>query len=247
MLKLASLSILLFSLSFGVIAKAFDVPALIGPVMDEVGLLSRSAQTQIADQLFQIRGTNGPQIQVFITSSLQGESTEQVATQIFDKWKLGDVKKDNGILFLIAPKEKKMRIEVGRGLEGDIPDVIAKRIIADVVSPFFKRGEFDMGVAQGVAALGQYLNATPEQKSELQQNIADSGGQADAKGGISGLVIFLVVLGVWILLFIFSPAFAISLLFSVFSGGGGRGGRGGGGGWSGGGGGSSGGGASGGW
>ena len=215
--------------------------------MDEVGLLSRSAQTQIADQLFQIRGTSGPQIQVFITSSLQGESTEQVAIQLFDKWKLGDVKKDNGLIFLIAPKEKRMRIEVGRGLEGDLPDVIAKRIIDDVVSPFFKRGEFDMGVAQGVAAIGHYLNATPEQKAELQQNIAESGGETDAKGGISGLVIFLVVLAVWILLFIFNPTFAIYLLFSMFSGGGGRGGSGGGGNWSGGGGGSSGGGASGGW
>ncbi|MBC7464708.1 MAG: TPM domain-containing protein [Bdellovibrio sp.] len=245
MLKLAAYSIVLFSLSFGVMAKAFDVPPLKGPVMDEVGLLSRSAQAQIADQLFQIRQNSGPQIQVFITSSLQGESTDQVAIQLFDQWKLGDAKKDNGLIFLIAPKEKKMRIEVGRGLEGDIPDVIAKRIIADVVSPFFKRGEFDMGVAQGVAAIGHYLNATPEQKAELQQNIAQSGGDTDSKGGFSGLLIFLIVLVVWVLLFIFNPTLAIYLLFSLFSGGGGRGGSGGN--WSGGGGGSSGGGASGDW
>lgn len=212
--------------------------------MDEVGLLSRSAREQIAQNLFQLRQNSGPQIQVYITTSLQGESTEQVAIQIFDKWKLGDAKKDNGILFLIAPNEKKMRIEVGRGLEGDVPDVIAKRIIADVVSPFFKRKEFDFGVAQGVAALGQYINASPEQKAELQRNVESGDQQGDGHRGFGNGYIFLIIIGVWILLFIFNPSLALYLLFSIFSGGG----RGGGGGnWSGGGGGSSGGGASGDW
>ena len=132
--------------------------------MDEAGLLSRAAVTEIEQTLYAIKQKNGPQIQVFVTSSLQGEAIETVAIQIFDQWKLGDVKKDDGLLFLIAPAEKKLRIEVGQGLEGDIPDVIAKRIISDIVSPFFKRGEYDFGVVQGVAALQTYLNASPEQK-----------------------------------------------------------------------------------
>lgn len=245
MLKLTSLFLLSILVSFGFSAEAFKVPSLEGPVIDEVGLLSRSAREQIAQNLFQLRQNNGPQIQVYITASLQGESTEQVAIQIFDQWKLGDAKKDNGILFLIAPNEKKMRIEVGRGLEGDIPDVIAKRIVSDVVSPFFKRKEFDFGVAQGVAALGQYLNASPEQKAELQKNIESGDQSSDGHRGFGNGFIVLIIVGAWILLFIFNPSFALYLLFSIFSGGG-RGG-GGGGNWSGGGGSSSGGGASGDW
>ncbi|MFZ3231035.1 MAG: TPM domain-containing protein [Pseudobdellovibrio sp.] len=240
------LSIFLFSLTLGFsfTAKAFKVPALVGPVMDEVNLLSSSARNQIEENLFKLRQNGGPQIQVYITSSLQGESTEQVAIQIFDAWKLGDAKKDNGILFLIAPNEKKMRIEVGRGLEGDIPDVIAKRIISDVVSPFFKRQEFDFGVAQGVAALGQYLNASPEQKAELQKQVSQSESTGDIKGNFK-VYGFFIILGIWLLLFFINPTFAMYILFSLFSGG--HGGRGGGGGWSGGGGGSSGGGSSGDW
>lgn len=244
MLKSIPLFLFTLLLGFSFFAEAFSVPALVGPVMDEVGILSSSAKAQIQDRLFQIRENNGPQIQVYVTKSLEGEAIEQVAIQIFDKWKLGDAKKDNGILFLIAPNEKKMRLEIGQGLEGDIPDVIAKRIISDVVSPFFKRGEFDFGVAQGVAALGQYINATPEQKAEVQSNTADeNSGQGFGGKGF----IILIVIGIWVLLFIFNPSFAIYLLFSFFRGGGGGGGRGGGGGWSGGGGSSSGGGASGGW
>jgi len=246
--KYFQIFLFLVVLSFNFLAQAFDVPALQGPVMDQVGLLSASAQRQIAETLFQMRGADqsGPQVQIFITSSLQGESIEQVAIQIFDKWKLGDKKKDNGILFLIAPNERRMRIEVGRGLEGDLPDVIAKRIIADVVTPFYKRGEFDMGTAQAVAAIGHYINASPEQKAEMQQQVHDSAGQ----GGKSlplGIIAIIAVI-IWIILFVFNPSFALYLLFSFLSGGRGGGGRdGGGGSWSGGGGGSAGGGASGDW
>lgn len=214
--------------------------------MDEVHLISSATKNQLAENLFQIRQQSGPQIQVYVTSSLQGESIEQVAIQIFDKWKLGSEKKDDGILFLIAPKEKKMRIEVGQGLEGDIPDVIAKRIISDVVAPFFKRGEFDFGVTQGVAAIGQYLNASPEQKAQVQQQVEEH--KTNGIFGLGNGFILIIVVGIWILLFIFNPSFALNILFALMSGGrGGSGGSGGGGSWSGGGGSSSGGGASGDW
>ncbi len=233
---------------------AFKVPNLSGPVIDEPGLLSTNAKANLDQTIRELKQRNGPQVQVFVTSSLQDEEIASVAIQIFDQWKLGDAKKSNGILFLIAPAEKKMRIEVGQGLEGDLPDVIAKRIISDVVSPYFKRKEYDYGVLQGVAAIIHYIDATPEQKAELQQQESN---RSRGSGGV-GLLGFLLNHNPLLILFLL---FAVIKIISSLFGGGGRGGGGfyggfggggfgsggGGGSWGGGGGSSSGGGASGDW
>lgn len=227
-----------FSLGLGIQAKAFVVPSLTGPVVDQAGLLSTSTHRQLTQVLQQTHRNKGPQVQVLIVSSLDGLSIEQAAIQVFDQWKLGTEKEDNGVLFLIAPNEKKLRIEVGRGLEGDIPDVIAKRIISDVVRPFFKRGEFNAGVVHGVQAILYYGKIQVEQGT-IQ---AEERDRPSEKSGPNSWIIF-VIIGFWILLFIFNPSLALALLFS----GRGGGGRGGGGGWSGGGGSSAGGGASGDW
>jgi uncharacterized protein len=131
---------LVLGLSFQ--ARALDIPTLSSPVIDEVGLLGTNSELQLERTLFNFRKETGIQLQVYIIKSLGGDSIESVAIQVFDKWKLGDEKTDRGLLFLIAPNEKRLRIEVGQGLEGDLPDVIAKRIISDVVVPYFKRGEY---------------------------------------------------------------------------------------------------------
>lgn len=219
------------------------MPALTGPVMDQVGVLTPGAQQRLSDELFQFKAKSGVQIQVFITSSLNDEAIESVAIQIFDKWKLGDEKKDNGLLFLVAPNERKMRIEVGQGLEGAVPDVIAKRIISEIVRPQFQKGEMSLGIIQGVEALQHYI--------VTGENIDLSGHQPEgSKGKIPASYLLFVFIGFMAILFVFSPSTAIYILLSILSGGRGGGGYGGGrggGGWSGGGGRSSGGGASGGW
>lgn len=224
------------SLSFQ--AEAFDVPSLTGPVVDQVSLLSQRTKSQLEEVLYTAKAKTGLQVQVLIVSSLQNQEIEQVAIEVFDKWQLGTKKIDNGVLFLIAPSEKKMRIEVGRGLEGNIPDVIAKRIISDTVRPYFKNSEFDVGVAQGVYAILHYAEE-PVDPNSINENRSE--GKSSGGGGNWIAIIFVLL---WVVLFIFNPTLAVALLFR---GGGGRGGGGGYGGWSGGGGGSSGGGASGSW
>jgi uncharacterized protein len=228
--------------ALGFQALAFDIPTLTGPVMDEVGLLNSSTQRQIENSLFELRRAQGVQLQVYIVKSLQGEGIEGAAIKIFDKWKLGEEKTDKGLLFLIAPTEKRMRIEVGQGLEGDIPDVIAKRIIAEVVRPYFQRNEYANGVIQGVVAIEQQLGKADANLQSTDQHEVPVEAQSKSRGG--GWII-LIAIAIWIVLFIFNPSLALYILFSGF--GGGRGGGGGGGGWSGGGGSSFGGGASGDW
>ena len=217
-------------------AVAFDIPPLTGPVIDEVGLLNDNTKRQLSISLQSLKQQQNVQLQVYVTKSLQGEEIESAAIKLFDKWKLGDEKTDKGLLFLIAPNEKRIRIEVGQGLEGDIPDVIAKRIIADVVRPYFQRKEFNLGVIQGVAAIQTYLgnpDATLNAGIDETQNV-------EPKKSTKPWII-LIVIGIWLILFMFNPSLALYLLFSMMRGGGG------GGSWSGGGGKSSGGGASGGW
>ncbi len=218
---------------------AFEVPALTGPVMDQAGLLQASTQQSLAEDIYQFKNKTGAQIQVLIVKTLDNEPIENVTIQIFDKWKLGDEKKDTGILFLVAAQDKKMRIEVGQGLEGSVPDVIAKRIIVEVVKPFFQRGQFDVGIQAGVASIQHYITTGDESFLDNSQNTPQ-------KGKIPIHYLLFGFIGIFIILFMFSPALALQLLFALLSGG--RGGGGGGrGGWSGGGGSSSGGGASGDW
>lgn len=236
MLKSSSyfLSALLAAVLFGSIAQAFKVPALKGPVMDEVGLLRPQIQNQLAGDLFDFKQSTGVQIQVYITSSLQEEPIESVALQIFDQWKLGSEKKDQGILFLIAPNEKRLRMEVGQGLEGSVPDVIAKRIISEVVTPSFRRGQFSEGILQGVSSLKAYILTGEE------------GNLAPEKPKIPASYLLIGFLAIFGVIFLISPSLAFHILLSLLSGGRGGGGSGGGS-WSGGGGRSSGGGASGSW
>ncbi|MEQ1722464.1 MAG: TPM domain-containing protein [Pseudobdellovibrio sp.] len=238
--NLAFSFILILGVSFN--AYSFDIPTLTGPVMDEVGAIGPSTKRQLEDSLYNLRKQQNVQLQVYVVKSLQGEVIESAAIKIFDKWKLGDEKTDKGLLFLIAPNEKRMRIEVGQGLEGDIPDVIAKRIISDVVKPYFQRGQYSLGIVQGVSALENYIgNDDPNLKKQIQEEQQAQ----ETPGKKSGAWLIFIIIGIWIILFIFNPSLALYLLFSMMNGGG-RGG-GGGGGWSGGGGSSSGGGASGSW
>jgi uncharacterized protein len=234
------LSVFLFFLGLSLKVYSFEVPALTSPVMDEAGILSSRAHQQIETNLFNFKRDHGVQLQVYIVKSLQGEEIESAAIKIFDQWKLGDEKTDKGLLFLIAPNEKRMRIEVGQGLEGDVPDVIAKRIISDVVRPYFQNGQFASGIAQGITTIESYIiNGDPGQVDNTRQPEEDGGGRGK-------MWVIIIVIGLWILLFIFNPSLALYILFSGFRGGGG-GGFSGGGSWSGGGGRSSGGGASGSW
>ena len=220
--------------------QAFEVPQLTSPVIDQVNLLAVQTKSQLEQSLYQFQKSQKIQIQIFVTSSLNNEAIESVAIQIFDKWKLGDEKLDTGLLFLIAPNEKKLRIEVGQGLEGVIPDITAKRIIADIVTPYFKQGAFDQGVLEGVSSLQHFATS-----GNYDENLKLAPAQKQKSKG-SGSWVFLLLLGLWIIIFMISPSTGLSILYLVMSAAG-RSGGGSGGGWSGGGGRSSGGGASGGW
>lgn len=164
------------------VAIAADVPYLTGRVVDEAEILSPSTRARVDELLAAHERKTGDQVAVLTTRSLGGESVEQYAQDVFAAWKLGQKGKDNGILVIVAPAEHRMRIEVGYGLEGTMPDAIAARIIRNVMTPAFKSNDYDGGVTKGAEAIVAQLEGRGDALG-LSSKVAD----ADAPHGLASV------------------------------------------------------------
>jgi uncharacterized protein len=128
-------------------------------VVDQAGMIHSRTAESLNQELSSLYNSGGPQIAVLTLPSLEDQTIEERAIQVFDQWKIGHKGKDDGVLLLIAKKERKIRIGVGRGLEGDIPDVYAKRIIEDGIVPFFRQGQESQGIVFGVQQIAHLAKA----------------------------------------------------------------------------------------
>jgi uncharacterized protein len=141
---------LLAALLIGAGFAATNLPELTGRVVDQAHILSPVTTADLERKLADLEQKSRIQLVVATVSSLQGEEIEPYANELFRAWKLGEAKQNNGVLLLIAPKERKVRIEVGYGLEGTLTDAVSSIIIANAITPRFKAGDFDGGVTRGV-------------------------------------------------------------------------------------------------
>ena len=132
---------------------ALEVPALTARVNDYAAILSPATVQQLEGSLKAFETDQSTQIVVLTIPSLEGEVLEEFSTRVFERWKIGQKGHDNGAILLIARNERKLRIEVGYGLEGSLTDLVAGRIIRDIIVPRFKQGNFDQGVIDGVSAM----------------------------------------------------------------------------------------------
>jgi uncharacterized protein len=139
---------------------ALDVPPHTRQVIDLANILDDQEQDRIENSLKLFQKEYGPQLQVLTIPSLEGEAIESYSIKVVDAWKLGDEKRDDGLLLLVVPQDRRVRIEVGQGLEGVLPDVLAGRIIRDVMFPFFKEGRYDAGIVAGLNAIAGRLGGT---------------------------------------------------------------------------------------
>jgi len=126
------------------------VPPLQHRVTDLTGTLTAEQQAGLESRLAAFEAQKGSQIAVLIVPTTQPEDIAQYSIRVVEQWKLGRKGVDDGVLLLVAKDDRKLRIEVGYGLEGVLPDAIAKRIIAEVIAPHFKQGDFYGGIAAGV-------------------------------------------------------------------------------------------------
>lgn len=135
-------------------------------VHDEAGILSPQVKAQLEAILKSHRDSTSTQIAVLLINSLEGEDIDSYALRVSEEWKLGQEKKDNGVLFLVSMQEKQMRIEVGYGLEGVLTDAMSSRINRNEVAPYFRQGNYEAGIQAGVMAIihtveGTYVNDEP--------------------------------------------------------------------------------------
>jgi len=173
------------------------VPALAGRVTDLTRTLDAAQREQLDAQLAAIEQRKGSQVAVLIVDTTQPESIEEYSLRVAEAWKLGrgqvDGKRvDDGVLLLVAKADRKVRIEVGYGLEGAIPDALARRIIAETIAPHFRKGDFFGGLQAAVADLGRLIDgeALP---APWQAGAAKGDTERD---GLPGALVAIAVIGI---------------------------------------------------
>jgi len=159
---------------------AQPVPPLRARVTDLTGTLTPSESQALEGKLAAWESRTGNQLAVLIVPTTQPETLEEYGIRVTDAWKLGQKGKDNGVLFLIAKNDKRMRIEVGYGLEGELTDVASRRIIGDTVAPLFSQGQFAAGINAGADRIMRIASGDePAPKAEPQRRQAHPGGNID--------------------------------------------------------------------
>src|SRR5664279_1387729 len=232
------------------IATAFTVtyPPLSGRIIDQANIIPADVRSAVEFKLADLEAKSGIQLVVATVASLEGQEIEPYANELFRSWKLGEKQKNNGVLLLVAPKERRVRIEVGYGLEGTLTDALSKVIITNAITPRFKTGDFSGGISRGVDDIITVLTTDSSEWQKRPSLRLDNQQHTDPTTWllIAALIVFVTLLTV-------SPGFRwlfLSLVLNILVSSGGLSGRGGfsgGGSFSGGGGSSGGGGASGSW
>lgn len=137
------------------------VPPLERRATDLTGTVDAAALAALDEHLAAFEARKGSQIAVLIVPTTEPEAIEQYAIRVVDQWQLGRRDVDDGVLLLVARDDRALRIEVGYGLEGAVPDAIARRIVADVITPYFRGGDFAGGIGAGVDALIRVIDGEP--------------------------------------------------------------------------------------
>lgn len=174
-------------------AFALEVPKLQGRVNDYAGILSPSTESHVEASLRDLERTDGTQIVVLTIPSLKGDNLEDFSIRVAEQWKIGQKGLDNGAILLISKNDRQMRIEVGYGLEGKMTDLMAGRIIRDVITPYFRAGQYDRGVIEGVQAMVQLV------RGEFAPSEAQPAGKnnPDYRGFLSMALFFLFLINMF--------------------------------------------------
>ncbi|MCB0406471.1 MAG: TPM domain-containing protein [Bdellovibrionales bacterium] len=204
-----------------------NIPELSGPVVDQMDFLKPLEAEQLERMLTKMYETGKIQMAVFITRSLQGYDIESYSISVAEKWQLGRKGQDQGLLLVIAPTERRMRLEVGYGLEGDITDAFSRHVLDDIVVPYFRKQRYGDGLMLATQAIAEKLKL-----EGLDAPVKNPLQTRERGGSPARSLIVLLFLIFWLMLFfrgLFLPYGAGSGWGYRNRGGGGFGGFGGGG------------------
>lgn len=194
MIALRSLARMLFAVLLLLAApvRAQSFPALTGRVVDDAHLLSAQQATALDAKLAALQQQSQRQLVVVTLPDLQGYDIADYGFRLGDKWGIGDKKRDDGALLIVAPKERKVRIEVGYGLEGVLTDALSGRIIRNDIVPHFKQNDYPGGIDAGVDAITKILLLPPDEARKLAAQ-AQKESRSDDNGGMAIFVLFILL------------------------------------------------------
>jgi uncharacterized protein len=191
------LSIMLCGSAFGQALVA--VPALAGHVNDHAGMLSETERANLERALTDYEDRTGSQIVILTLDSTAPEAIEQYGIRVADAWKVGRAKVDDGVILLVAknnPKAlRRLRIEAGRGVQGSLTDAQSKRVLEDVIAPYFRQNDYYGGLNAGVAALSTLLDKEnlPAAPQAQPQSSGNASNQTDGFWGLLPILLFFVL------------------------------------------------------
>jgi uncharacterized protein len=177
-------------------AAALNFPTLTGRVVDEADILDTATRAALTDKLAALEAKSTDQLVVVTLKSLQGTSIEDLGVQLGRRWQIGQKDKNNGVLLIVAPSERKVRIEVGYGLEGTLTDAISRLIIENGITPRFRANDYPGGITRGVDDIISVLTGDAE---EWKQRAAK---RPDPKSVWGPLLIVLLIFGAFFVVFI---------------------------------------------
>jgi uncharacterized protein len=151
-------------------ARGLEVPPLRGRINDYAGVMSSDQVRALDSQLARFEQDTGHQIAVLTIPTLDGEDIEGFSIRVAENWKIGKKGFDNGVILLVAVKDRKLRLEVGYGLEGVLPDAIAKRITSDYIVPRFRAQDYAGGIIAGIDAVQKVIKSEPLPESARKPN-----------------------------------------------------------------------------
>ena len=168
-------------------AAAQTFPALTGRVVDQADIIPAAEEAALNSQLEQIETQTGHQFVVATVNSLDGNDISDYGYRLGREWKIGDAERDDGVVFLIAPNERRMNISVGYGLEPVLTDAMSGRIIRDIVTPRFKGDDYPGGIQAGVNAIAEQIRLTPEEAAARAAAVDKAERDRAGQGNFGGL------------------------------------------------------------
>lgn len=164
------------------------IPALDSPVVDTTGTLDAASAGELESRALALQQRKGSQLQVLVVPTTRPEDIAQYAVRVYDQWRLGREGVDDGVLLVVAIDDRRVRIEVGYGLEGAIPDATASRVIQEYLVPRFRAGDFAGGIAEASGVLVALIDGEPLPEPMVDQRPSGSGG-----GWLAGLFAAFIV------------------------------------------------------
>jgi uncharacterized protein len=184
---------------FGAVRAAPNFPALTGRVVDQAALLNVETEARIDAKLADLEAKTSIQLVVVTLRSLGGYDIGDYGYQLGRAWGIGQRGKNNGALLIVAPAERKVRVEVGYGLEGLLTDAVSNLIIRNAILPRFRTGDFSGGIERGVDDLVQVLSGDAE---DFKKRAAEHASRPSGAEGVSNFTLVLIILAIWLFVFL---------------------------------------------